>query len=924
MAKCQFCNGEVREWDSKRAGYLIASTNENGDGNYHTHVHGSLDDKNVLEDLIDASIKEGGLTDLYRQKFGGQKAPLEGIKEIVFHNRQRIGDMLMFTCGVRDFKKAFPQIRINVISTCSHIWDHNPSIDRTIPADEFKAKFLKLEAALPEDERKKKNVYEVGPGQLFVKVGPSGLTNASNRIDWHFANAFRVSMEENLGIHIPQGESRPDIWLTEDEYNAPRITERPYWIIVTGGEKGWGCKMYPTVKWQEVIDQNPDILFYQIGAKGDNHVRLTGKNVVDYIGKTEDRHNGIRDLFKLFLNAEGSIGLVSFHMHLSGALKKPCVVVAGAREPVSFTRYAGHQYIATDGTLPCAVTACWHCDIKACTNPVTVGGEIVPKCVDMIEAEEVSRYLNRYYKGGRLDKNKVSEKPKLTNLVKTPRLVVSAPTVPVDNPYGLPFGGGSLTERDWEFISNTIDEYKVESVIEFGAGLSTLLLNDKVKNVVTYEDKQAWIDKMISIKPSCLIQPWDGKSDVPIRRIDMAFVDGPAGDIGREHSTRIASELARIVIVHDAGREWARKYQETYLVPGFDGPVKGGHRCHRWIRKDNKVVSIPRHTAKKTIKFVSTARGWGGCARSITTLMKLLTNDGHSVEFIPFRNSVGSAEFRECLKGDLSKVKLTTSYDTIGDPCDVLFMYADDYIWELGKPEIGDVFSRIKADRKIMTLNYRRGAVGQAAWTKGWDEYLFLNRQQEKELLNLLPGVKTKVLAPCTDLSKFLSQTPSFKDMIRIVRHSSQGDTKYDGTFNFEVDSLLVKRKDLSISLMPAPSFLAKNPRVIAHAKNTPPVHEFLSTGNLFWYSLPEGYMDMGPRVILEAMAVGLPIIADNWGGAVDRVTPECGWLLDKKEDHAAIIKDITLSELEKKGAASKERARTEFVPERWMQEIIG
>src|SRR3990167_10150088 len=155
--------------------------------------------------------------------------------------------------------------------------------------------------------------------------------------------------------------------------------------------------MYPFERWQKVVDQNPDLKFVQIGTKGDNAPRLQGANVIDMIGKTDDKHTGIRDLFKLFLNAEGSIGLVSFHMHLSGALYKPCVVVAGAREPVSFTRYAGHQYIATDGCLPCGITACWHCDIKACTNPVTVNGEIVPKCVEMISSQEVSHYIKRYY-----------------------------------------------------------------------------------------------------------------------------------------------------------------------------------------------------------------------------------------------------------------------------------------------------------------------------------------------------------------------------------------------------------------------------------------------------------------------------------------------------------------------------------------------
>ena len=44
-------------------------------------------------------------------------------------------------------------------------------------------------------------------------------------------NAFRVSIEDALKVNIPQGESRPDIYLTKEEYDAPRVIRDPYWII---------------------------------------------------------------------------------------------------------------------------------------------------------------------------------------------------------------------------------------------------------------------------------------------------------------------------------------------------------------------------------------------------------------------------------------------------------------------------------------------------------------------------------------------------------------------------------------------------------------------------------------------------------------------------------------------------------------------
>jgi glycosyltransferase involved in cell wall biosynthesis len=106
--------------------------------------------------------------------------------------------------------------------------------------------------------------------------------------------------------------------------------------------------------------------------------------------------------------------------------------------------------------------------------------------------------------------------------------------------------------------------------------------------------------------------------------------------------------------------------------------------------------------------------------------------------------------------------------------------------------------------------------------------------------------------------------------------------------------------------------------------ENEASVVDVLKRGNLFWYMLPEGYLDNGPRVIMEAMAVGLPILADNRGGAKDRVTEECGWLCNSPEDHIEIIKNIQGKELTGKGQAAKERARSEFNPMKWIDAILN
>lgn len=972
MSKCPFCtkDNEVKEWDRKTMSHLVI-TKDAEDGSFHTH--GPIESPGAMKELINAARE---VVDLSKETNALSQ------KEIIFHNRQRIGDMIMFTCAIRDFKKAYPDIKVGVISTGMHVWDYNPYVERKL--DSYFKNGKTLKDITPAD-------FLAGNTNV-LKIGPGWMTNASNRIDWHFANAFRVSIENALGIHISQGESRGDIWVTQEEYNAPRVFEQPYWLIVTSGEKGWGCKMYPTEKWQKFIDQNSDITFVQLGAAGDNPTRLKGKNVIDYVGKTEDRNTGLRDLIKLFLNAEGSISLVSFAMHLSGALYKPAIVIAGGREPVSFTQYAGHRYLATDGCLPCSVNACWHCDINACS---ALNANKEPMCVDMIQPEDLTRALQSYYIGGRLKKGVVSEKPKqFKNIVKTPeKVIIPEPVVTDISNYGMEWGGGCITSEDWSFIRDTIIKNNVKTVLEFGTGLSTLLMADLGIQVVTYETMEGWIKKIKELKPAADIRLWDGVTlpeQPPLPKFDMAFVDGPAGGKTRENSTQLASQLSDLIIIHDASRENEMKWQEKYLKGKFFGPGGGGRRCHIWAKSPDVEMSIrkgsplytqdkaveakkqpvltpkeaqgeaisvksdpcepsncpkvsfpigakpkgevveasvmqPKH--RKFIKFVSTARGWGGCARSITTLMKFLLAEGHKVEFIPFRNSVGSTEFKQYIKDFLPGLIVTETYNSLKEACDVLFVYADDYVWEFGTPLMQDTFSFLNADRKVMMLNYRRGKVGEVEWTRGWDKYMFLNSTQERELLKVHPGVRTKVLPPCTELEEFLKIRPNYNTNLRLVRVSSQGDTKFDKeNFGMEVENILQSRKDVEMYFLPGPSFIQSNGRVrkVPRTASAGEIAKFLGIGNLFWYSLPPGYMDMGPRVVLEAMAAGLPVLADNWGGVIDRVTEETGWLCNTKAEHQLVISELTPELLEQRGQAAKQRAIDEFVPQKWISEIVG
>lgn len=852
-----------------------------------------------------------------------KKAPIE----VIFHNRQAFGDVLMLTSGVRDFKSTYPNTRVGVHTTAMHIWDNNPHIDHSFRMGSLEA------------------------NKATVKVGPGFLTNKSNLWDYHMANSFRLDIQNKMGLKINQGAIKPDIWLTEEEYNRKPILDGAYWVFIYGGEPGWPSKQYH--RWQEVINiLKDDIQFVQLGVKSHPYPILD--NVLNYVGKTEDRNTGIRDLFNIFLHAQGSMGLVSMHMHLSAAFNNPCVTVAGAREPAWFTQYFGHQYIQTNGFFDCSETkSCWACKLEGCRNLVQdsriqVGHNTkqVPKCVSIIEPEQIADSVRMYYKGGRLEYGKKVPNTFFKNVVREKKIFSIPEPEKVDNEllekFGFKWGGGSITDRDWLFLLDIFKTYNVKTILEFGCGLSSLLFATKVDKIVTFETQPGWIKK---IKSMCEgdknhIFQWDGKAiDINVEefkdtKFDFAFVDGPAGGQSREWSTKYASELADLIVIHDAGRQWERKWQEKYLSKDFEMVSKGGHRCHFWAKtaihkaqqKKEKVERqvIIENDDRKSFRMITTCRGFGGSERSSLFIMRDMLNRGYRVELIPTGNISG--EYQKNIPQNV----IIRPWNDMKEPVDLITFYCSDTIWNYKKPQYLEVMDDLNCKRKVMILNYQLGGGGEVTWTHNWDLYMFLNSTKEAELIERLKDAKTKVLPPPTDLEAFFKvqiDYPDKTDNLKLIRHNSQKDAKHPEYTN-ELISQILDEIDTSIEFfyMPARSTTFDHPNVHKFKVNQIPVPQFLSQGNCFWYHLPPGYQDQGPRVIIEAMACGLPCIGDNSYGARDRITEDTGWLCDDVSDYIEVIKEINsdIAILKEKGRNARSRARAEFVPTRWADCIIG
>ena len=299
--------------------------------------------------------------------------------KLILTSNQCPGDMIMLTAAVRDLHAAHPGKYLTDVRTPHpDIWRHNPHI-----------------TPIPD-----------GEGRVIEMHYP--LINQSNQGSHHFIHGFRMYLEQQLGIVIPQGAMRGDLHLSKTECAAyPEISG--HWIIASGGKKDFTAKWWDPQRWQEVVDywRAKGIQFIQVGDKNDVHPALEG--VKDLRGKTT-----LRELIHLIYHSAGVLCPVTSLMHISAAMPmangaiRPCIVVAGGREPVQWEAYPGHTFLDTIGQLPCCASGgCWKSrvwpglggehDNSLCERPVLIReGVHIPACLDRITSKQVIDAMRAY------------------------------------------------------------------------------------------------------------------------------------------------------------------------------------------------------------------------------------------------------------------------------------------------------------------------------------------------------------------------------------------------------------------------------------------------------------------------------------------------------------------------------------------------
>jgi len=111
--------------------------------------------------------------------------------------------------------------------------------------------------------------------------------------------------------------------------------------------------------------------------------------------------------------------------------------------------------------------------------------------------------------------------------------------------------GYGIRQNDWEDILTIFHAEKPVSIVEFGAGISTVLFYDYGLHLVCFESIQRWINEVHAMRPEIIIEKWDNRN-IPVKwksqSFDIAFIDGVAP---RDSQILTAKQLTDKIIIHD-------------------------------------------------------------------------------------------------------------------------------------------------------------------------------------------------------------------------------------------------------------------------------------------------------------------------------------------------------------------------------------
>lgn len=687
-------------------------------------------------------------------------------RKIIFSHKRALGDCLMFTAGIRDFKLLFPDIKINVDSNQPDLWKNNPYIDTSLKRCEG-VEFYKV--GYPMVGNVNNTAMHFTSMFLFDMIAAADLTKSLEFPLGEFCAAFAngsvgdppmgdITKHENIAkepfISLRKKyknlcenfmRQRGDIHLSDKEKENNIIKSiygiEKYWVIAPGGKRDATSKIWDWRKFQEVIDYfEGKIKFVTIG-KSD----LLLEKLHNTIDLTDKFNTDIRGTMSLVYHADGCVSGPSYLMHLAAAIpprfekeRKPCVTIFGGREPSSWSWYCNQQILHTNGIFKCCDNGgCWKSrtyplpkDIEhnknLCTNTIKRDGRTIQKCMDVISSQDVIRAIEKYYEG---------------------------------NIY---------------------------------------------------------------------------------------------------------------------------KYEKT--------------RFKRQVKKEEiNIPSVNHSTNSKEINLLGNLNTSGGGEQSLIKIASCLKNRGWKVNLHPW------STVHQNYNGVDVKSSFKSGMNDMVEQIPLLF-YANDCIWDFVKCSQKIVE---KSSSVIIGINFANGDLPSASWlakSKKLKAIVFQNQEKRNEFEKQAIGfddTKLIVMYGAINLNKFIETCPKKREKNEpfvILKHCVPDYRKYVTSESYnkgdkihvwqkhmdkELDTKFYKRllkdtKNTRFEFMEAHKELINafkdEPRMVFHKWDSMSVSSFLSRGHAYLYRTSNLWRDQYPRVVAEALAVGLPILTEPRDGTKDRV----------------------------------------------------
>lgn len=738
-------------------------------------------------------------------------------RKIVFKHNRALGDALMFTSGVRDFKLLFPDIEINVESNFPELWYGNPFINKDIKKDDEDVEFYRV--GYPTINNCNNSSIHFTQSFLLDMIAIADNHKSLGMSIGEFASAFAngaigdpplyrdekepfASLREKYkDFNKLFGRQRPDIYMTEDEMSHDIVRESfgdcKYWVIAPGGKSDCTCKVWDWRRFQDVIEHFDGMLKFVVIGRSD-HIVEKLDNVIDL---TDKFNKDIRGLFSLLYNAEGCVSGVTFLMHLAAGMppkikreRKPCVAIYGGREPTSFTAYCNHQILHTNGVFTCCDNGgCWQSRIiplpkkkdgnkRLCHKVIKDDGRSTQECMNSITAQDVIRAIDKYYDGDIYTymKSKPKKKKKAFNETKT---------------------AGSVSSMSYKEIN------VLASLRSKGGG------EQSACKIVELLRKAGWT---VNFYPWADVHPIYDKKKLGIE--DFSFHSGM--------KSKMKKELPLLFYANDQINPFCREAQDlvnksSRVIIGINY-INGDLPKCSWLSKTGKLKGVIFQNTEKKNEFERDRIGF------------------EDTKQVVLYGAINLDSFLEVCTKPREK----------DDPCIILkHCMADSRKWSA------------------------ESEVGHGSKIHLWQKNIY-----------------------------------------------KESDVKFYGR-------LLKNTKNTKFEFMEAHKELAEaykdEPRMVFHKFNAMPVEEFLSRGHIYLYRTANSWRDQLPRVMVEAMAAGLPILGEPRDGPMDRIVHGRNGFYCI--DYDAFLYGVKILQRKEKlrqdmGVFAKEWAKNNYDPREWVK----